>query len=257
MTETVASGAEHAVYLACLVDSGAPVELRMLTGAPGADEALEQELREQATRVAIAASHCPAIATVHECERVERSVVLIAMARPEGPTLRETIERDGPLDVTRALGIAVQIGKALERAHALRLLHGGLRPDNVVLIGPEDTVALIRFGLDRALESSPAAAAVCARAAAPSSYLAPEQASGHASEQSDVYALGAILYEMLAGTPPEAAADESADRTAAEPLRAVRPDVTPSVERLVSRALQEAPHRRPGCRWCAASSGSS
>ena len=244
LIDTVASAPGHAVYRARRPDSGAAVEIHMLTGALGADGALEQELREQATRVAIAASHCPAIATVYECERVEREAVLLAVARPDGPTLRETIDRDGPLDATRALGIAVQIGKALERAHALRMLHGGLRPDNVVLVGPEESVVLIRFGLEWVLEDHTAAARAHGsphHAAGPSAYLAPEQESGHASEQSDVYALGAILYEMLAGTAP----DFSDGRVPAS-LGAVRSGITPSVEHLVEGALSEAPHRRPG-----------
>ena len=215
-------------------------ELRVLSSDLGASAGLVRAFTEQAARVAAAAHGCPGIASVHECERVARGALLLIVERPPGPTLREAIDADGRLAVTRAVRIAIQIAEALEQAHALGLVHGGLHPDNVVLCAPDDTVSLTHFGFDRLLGApsrSGPTVAVDERA-----YQAPEQASGKTTARSDIYTLGALLYEMLAGTPP---AHARGTRPGPGTLRAIRPDVTPTLERLLLQTLRVSPRRRP------------
>jgi eukaryotic-like serine/threonine-protein kinase len=239
----IARSPHDARYLVQRLDTEriALAELRVLSSDLGASAGLVRAFTEQAARLAAAARGCPGIASVYECERVARGALLLAVERPPGATLREVLEADGRLAVPRAVRIAIQIAEALEQAHALGLVHGGLHPDNVVLCGPVETASLTHFGFDRLL-GAPARSgpplAVDGRA-----YQAPEQASGKTTARSDIYALGAMLYEMLAGTPPAHARDT---RPGPGNLRAVRPDVTPTLERLVLQTLRVSPRLRPG-----------
>jgi serine/threonine protein kinase len=244
VVEAIAPGPEDALYLARRLDTGALVELRVLSGALGGDRVLLAALVQHGTLVARVSAQCPGIAALYECERTSRGLVL-AMAHPEGPTLREVIKREGTLGFTRALGLALGLAKVLERGHDLGLVHGGLRPENVVLAGPDEDVVLTHFGFDWVLLSrSPDAEGRRASAADDPVYRAPEQAWDQTTPQSDIYAFGAILYEMLAGTPPPASV-ASRPRVSPEPLKNCRADVTPGLERLVTQTLQVAPERRP------------
>ncbi len=241
VVERLARSPQDARYLAHRLDGGTLAELRVLSGDVGASAGLVRAFAEHAERVASAARDCPGIATVHECERVARGALLVTVERPPGATLREVLERDRPLAVSRAVRVAIQIAEALEQAHGLGLVHGGLRPDNVVLSGADETVALMHFGFDRLLGSIGRG-----RRHPPGAddrvYQAPEQASGKATVRSDVYALGALLHEMLTGGPPPL---PSRLRGRPRPLREQRRDIPESLDALVTRALHPSPRRRP------------
>ena len=243
--ETLVPGLDDALYLARCQATGGLVKVRVLAGGLGTDDGLVHTLRQHVAQVAHVSGHCPAIATIYACERATSGALVLILEHHEGPTLRDAIRKEGGLEVNRALEVAIQIAKALERAHSLGLVHGGLCPENIVLVGPEQTVALTHFGFDRVLASRPPGARDRSIAhSSDSACQAPEQASGHVSEQSDVYALGAVLYEMLTGSAPfcGVASDLRVDP---QPLRERRPALTPSLERVVMRMLQEAPHQRP------------
>ena len=239
--DTITPGQDDALYLAQRVDTGGLVELRVLSGRLGGDRVLVTALVQQATLVARVSGQCPGIATVHECERTSGGLVL-AMEHPEGPTLREVIKREGTLDLKRALVLATRLGEVLEGVHNLGLVHGGLRPENVALVGPEERVVLKHFGFDWVLLSrSPGAGLHRESPREDRVYRAPEQAWEQATHRSDIYAFGAILYEMLAGTP----AMVPSRLHVYQPLKNSRADVTPGFERIVMHALQVAPERRP------------
>ena len=195
-------------------------------------------LREQAARLARVSS--PAIKTAYECERTASGALVLAMEHPQGVTLRDTIRREGKLTPERALHLALQIAEALESAHNLGLVHGGLRPENVVLVDTEPAVVLTEFGLDRLFASRSASAHDrTGMAGTDAAYQAPEQASGEATERSDIYAVGAVLYEMLTGTPPPPGA-MSRRRLGPRPWRLV----SRNLERVITHALELAPDRR-------------
>jgi hypothetical protein len=244
--EALAAGTRDARYLARRPDTGSLVELQVLSGELASDDALVRALRDQAARLAGISGNPLPIATVFECDRTTGGKLVLAMEHPQGPTLRNTIHREGKVVVERALQLALQVAEALEVAHNLGLVHGGLRPENVVLVGPEPTVVLTHFGLDRLLVSRSTGRheeeTVGANPAAV--YQAPEQASGETTERSDIYALGVLLYEMLTGTPPPTEI-ESCRRLGSKPWRTRRAEISPSLERLITRALEVAPGRRP------------
>jgi serine/threonine-protein kinase len=232
------------VYLAECVETGAAVELRVLSGDLARDDELAAAFCAHAALVRSVSSYCPGIARVYECGRPDGGTVTLAADHPAGPTLREAIEREGRLEPERAVRLAIQIAAVLERVHSLGLVHGGLRPDNVVLTGPRETVALTQVGFDWLVLQRAASGGVRTSASsADAAYRAPEQASGSATERSDVYAVGAILYEMLAGAPPPGPGPPDGPEKA-DALRAQRPEITPSLERTIMRALEPLPAAR-------------
>jgi serine/threonine-protein kinase len=233
------------LYLARHRETGALLDVREFTGDRGADGDLVGSLRHLAARAARVAHQCPGIATLSECERTGGVGLALAMAHHDGATLRETIQRTGGLDPQRAIAIAVKIAEALQRAHACGLVHGGLRPDNVLLVGPEPTVLLTQYGIDRILARWTALRRRKGTSVKTGSvYEAPEQVHGEMTERGDVYTFGVILYEMLAGSFPRAGI-ESIRRGHLERLVRRRPGIAPGVQRVISRTLQLKPERRP------------
>jgi len=231
-------------YLAQRLDTGAQVELQLLTGGWASDAALVRTLRDHAARVAAVSGEGLPIATLLECEPTADGKLVLVMDHPRGSTLRDTLRdtsrREGALPIERALQFALQIAEALESAHNLGLVHGGLRPENVVLVGPEPSISLARFGVDR-LISSRSGGAPETKA---SRYEAPEQASGETTERSDIYALGAILSEMVAGRLRHAG-DVTQPHVEPGGWRNGRGEMSAGLESLIARSLQPLPALRP------------
>src|SRR5262249_22511830 len=127
----------------------------------------------------------------------------------QGESLRSVVER-GPLPVARTVSIAVQIGRALAKAHSLGIVHRDLKPENVMLVAREDGFELVKvldFGIAK-MPIHPTASSkqpltrVGAIIGTPE-YMSPEQALGEAvGSAADLYALGVILFEMLSGRRP-------------------------------------------------------
>ena len=240
--ETLVPGVKDKTFLAEDAGTGARVALRVLDESVRDGDVFET-LREHAGRVTTLATRCPAIAAIYECGRAEGAIYL-ALEHPSGPTLAETLQRDAPLTAERAVRLAIRIAEALESAHMLGIVHGSLTPRTVVLVGPDEAVKLTQFGVDwlRATRRPDLAGARSGMDGSP--YTAPEQAlSGEATPQSDVYAVGAILYEALLGRPP-AAPLSTRRRGSTQPLRKARPEVTRTLEGVVMRALEPDPARR-------------
>jgi serine/threonine-protein kinase len=189
----------------------------------------------------------------------------------DGQTLRQRLSAEGPPPMSAALRIAISVAEALEYAHGQGVVHGDVKPENILLHGGDALVS--DFGVAHAIEeaggtaagSGPAAdAGVHAgdQAARPDrvaeshvagtpAYLSPELAGGarRPDARSDTYALGCVLYEMVTGAPPfgrEPAADVL-QRHATQPVPSLRdrsPGVAPEVDAVVRRALAKAPADR-------------
>jgi eukaryotic-like serine/threonine-protein kinase len=169
----------------------------------------------------------------------------LALEHPVGVTLAEALRRDGPFRPKRAVRLAIGIAEPLEAAHMMGVVHGCLRPEDVVLVGPDEGVKLTQFGLDWVRTSRWLSRRGARVIGAPSTpYQAPEQLlTGEATHQSDVFAVGALLYEMLAGRPP-GSRPTTRRRGGVLPLRKLRPDASRTLERIVMRALSPLPSRR-------------
>lgn len=243
--DTLVPGVQDVLYLAERADTGARVTLRVLADDAARDEELVRSMRDHAGRLAALSARCPTIAAVYECDVTPGGALYLALEPPDGETLAEALRRDGPFRPERAVRLAIGIAEPLEVAHMLGVVHGCLSPQNVALVGPDESVKLTQFGLDwvrtaRWLRRRGARAV----GAATTPYQAPEQSlTGEATHQSDVFAVGALLYEMLTGRPPGTRL-AMRRRGGTLPVRKLRPEVTRTLERIVMRALSPTPPRR-------------
>ena len=157
----------------------------------------------------------------------------------EGETLKQRIRRLGRLPVGEAVAYAIEIGRALSAAHAERLVHRDVKPQNV-LIDQEGRGKVTDFGIARSLEAHGLTAT--GRVLGTTDYVSPEQALGHeVTEQSDVYSLGVVLYEMLIGEPPFKAESQVAVamKHVQQPMpdvQRLRPDVSSALAAVVDRS---------------------
>ncbi len=204
-----------------------------LSGDPDARDRLLQEARA-ASRL----DH-PNICTIHEINEAEGHT-FIAMAHVEGSTLKERIE-SGPLSLTDAVEIAVQIADGLREAHEKGIIHRDIKTTNIMLT-PRGQVRIMDFGIARLLEAQEQAEGQTTTGGT-AAYMSPEQIRGEPTDQrADVWALGVVLYEMLAGRPPftgdyEHAVFYSILNEEPKQLKDVRPEVPPEVSSVLDKAL--------------------
>ena len=165
----------------------------------------------------------------------------------EGETLKDRIRRHGRLPVSEAVAYAIEIGRALEAAHASKLVHRDVKPQNV-LIDPDGRAKVTDFGIARSLEAQGLTAT--GRVLGTTDYVSPEQALGHeVTGQSDIYSLGIVLYEMLTGETPFKADTQVAVamKHVREPLPDVqrrRPEISASLAAVVEHATAKETQNR-------------
>ena len=167
-----------------------------------------------------------------------------------GESLQDRLEREGPLPLREALRITEQVASALTHAHQHGIIHRDIKPANILLAGDQAVVA--DFGIARALEADGDGRLTgTGLVVGTPAYMSPEQAFGDQAVdgRTDVYALGCVLFEMVAGRPPFAAESPQAllaQHAMAPPpsVRSHRPDAPLFVERAVRRAMAKAPEHR-------------
>jgi eukaryotic-like serine/threonine-protein kinase len=163
----------------------------------------------------------------------------IVLEYVEGETLKQRIDRLGRLPIAEAVAYAIEIGRGLAAAHARRLVHRDVKPQNV-LIDAEGRAKVTDFGIARSLESD--GLTKTGRVLGTTDYVAPEQAMGHGVDsRSDIYSLGVLLYEMLTGDVPFTAETVVgvAMKHVNEPLpdvQARRPEISSALAAVVERA---------------------
>ncbi|MEO3777956.1 serine/threonine-protein kinase [Micromonospora sp. B11E3] len=176
--------------------------------------------------------------------------VYLVMEYVRGTPLRACITPARPLPVAWAAAIATQVCTVLSHAHAIPVVHRDLKPDNV-LITEAGAVKVLDFGIAAVLRPDATRLTATGRALGTYHYMPPEQIQGaRITPQTDLYALGCLLHEMLAGTPLfDGGNDFELMRQhvhdAPVPLRTLRPDVPEAVERLVLELTAKNPERRP------------
>jgi len=231
------------VFEAVDLDLDRRVALKFVAPELAADgEALKRFERE--ARAAAALNH-PHIATLFAFER-DGARTFIAMELMGGESLRERIRR-GPLPITEALAIARDVAGALALAHRRGIVHRDVKPENL-MFDEDGVVKLMDFGLARAAQAS--RMTMTGSTLGTAAYMPPESVRGAAAAPGDVFALGVVLHEMLAGELPFSGENPWAlfhnlANEDPKPLRAARAEAPEAVEALVKRMLVKDPEQRP------------
>ena len=232
-------GGMATVFLARDLRHRRPVALKVLhpelAYAVGADRFLRE------IEVAANLTH-PHILPLHDSGETD-GLLYYVMPYVEGESLRDRLNRDTQLPVDEALQIAREVADALAYAHKQGVIHRDIKPENILLSGGHALVA--DFGIARALGQAGAERLTeTGMAVGTVAYMSPEQASGERQidGRTDVYSLGCVLYEMLAGEPPYTGPTAQAviAKRFTDPvpsLRRVRPAVQEGLEQLVTKAL--------------------
>ena len=250
--EPIGVGGMGKVYKAIQSPLDRVVAVKILTPNGGMDPGFRQRFFLEASLTS--KLRHPNTVTVIDYGETPDGIFYLAMEYLDGQPLSQVLAH-GPLHWTRCIRIAQQICRSLREAHKLGIVHRDLKPANVMLLteeGDQDSVKVLDFGLVKSFlrESDPNESEITNPGMLLGSprYMAPEQLRNQADPRSDVYALGAVLYEMLLGQPVFAAKD-SIDvmfkhmNEAPAPMRTVRPDiqVPKEIEALVMKCLEKQP----------------
>ena len=241
--EKLGSGGMGTVYKAQDRESHRIVALKFLFESFAGDPLVKRRFHREAE--AAAALDHPNIGVIHGVEESEDGRLFIVMPYYEGGTLADMIAR-GPLPVADAIACAMQVARGLAHAHAAGVIHRDIKPANL-MFAADGTLRILDFGIAKiAGEKLTRTGLVLGTLA----YMSPEQAAGGTLDhRTDLWALGVVLHEMLAGRPPFSAPSIErlfrAVRQAEPPkLRSLRPEVPREIEDVIGRLLQKEPARR-------------
>jgi serine/threonine-protein kinase len=244
----IGAGGAATVYLADDLKHDRRVAIKVLR--PEVAEALGPSRFEDEIRIAARLQH-PHILPVHDSGEAEGYLYYV-MPYVEGLSLRERIQAPGPrMTPSQVARVLAQVADALGFAHAAGFVHRDIKPENIMLAGRHALVT--DFGVAKAISDAGGgrrSSTSQGLALGTPAYMAPEQctADPELDHRADLYALGIVGYELLAGHPPfgGSAQEILAAHTvkAPEPLGALRPDIAPALERLVMQALAKSPDER-------------
>src|SRR5580704_5054215 len=241
LDQPIGSGGYSEVWRASDTVLFRPVAVKLLH--PGYAEHTEALARFQAeARHAGALAH-QNIARVYDYGEPAGEQPFLVMELVEGPSLAHALTR-GPLDAARSMDVIAQAASGLQAAHAEGLIHRDIKPANL-LLAPGGTVKITDFGIAHAVGSAPIT--LTGMLLGTPGYLAPERAAGaRATPASDLYALGVVAYECLAGAPPFAGpALEVALAHRDCPLPPLPAELPPEVVDFVMQLTAKDPRWRP------------
>jgi serine/threonine protein kinase len=241
--EEIGRGGMATVYKALDAKLQRTVALKVLPEYFHHDPTLIERFKKEATHAA-ALVH-PNIVTIHDVGESE-GLLYFAMEYVEGQTLSELIHERGPLQVSEALAILKQVASALDYAHEQGYVHRDVKPTNI-LIDERGRAVLTDFGIVKAADGT--SLTRTGTLVGTPEYMSPEQVRGlEVDRRSDVYSLGVVAYEMLAGKAPfggdTASILHSHVYEQPSPLDEVSPKVPVGVAKVVGRALQKDPQER-------------
>lgn len=223
----------------------------LLPEMAGSSQVVARFLREGRAAAKIRSEH---VARVHDVGTLDTGAPYLVMEYLNGQDLSAVVQARGGLPVTDAVDYVLQASEAIAEAHALGIVHRDLKPHNLFLISRNDgspCVKVLDFGISKALSSDSAHMTGTAAMIGSPLYMSPEQMSSSrdADARTDIWALGVILFELLAGTTPFDADTiplliVSVMQQPPAQLTALRPDVPPALESVILRCLEKDLTRR-------------
>ena len=250
--EPIGAGGMGEVYRARDPRLGRDVAIKVLASSLASDRDALARFEREAMSVA-KLSH-PNILSIFDFAQ-EGGTAFVVTELVDGETLRARLEH-GPLQARRAVAYALQIAKGIAAAHARGIVHRDLKPENV-MITRDDQVKILDFGLAKSIDigepdmtRGPGAATNAGTVLGTFGYMAPEQVRGQAVDhRADMFAFGAVLYEMLSGERAfngATTADTMSAVLSKDPpdLDTARLSIAPALERIVRRCLEKSPDLR-------------
>ena len=248
ITEKIGGGGMGVVYKARDTQLERQVALKFLPPNLTSDEDARRRFIQEA-KSASALDH-PNICTIYEIGNTPDEQLFMVMGYYEGASLKEKVE-GGPLPIDEALSCAMQIADGLREAHAVGIVHRDIKPANVMLT-KNGRAKIVDFGIAKLLGGTGGRtqATQTGTMLGTVAYMAPEQIQGQsADQQTDVWALGAVLFELLTGRPPFDGENQWAILNAikeTDPVApsSIRPEIPKSVDAVVLRALAKSSEKR-------------
>ena len=248
IAELIGTGGQGDVYRARHLSLNRLVALKILREDPGAGQDQWARFRREA-RVIAQLDH-PNIVRILGFDESAGPLALCMEYLPGG-SLKDRIARIGQFSPTDAVDLLVTLTGAVAHAHSKGIVHRDLKPANV-LFTADGQAKIVDFGLAKVVDEATSQQTQTGAILGSPSYMSPEQAAGKTNQigrATDVYGLGAILYELLAGRPPFSGQSwlDTLDRVRFQPpvpLALWRPDVPPALEQICLRCLEKSPDLR-------------
>jgi len=252
LTEKLGVGANGTIWEAERLADGGLVAVKLLRAAVAHDTVAADRLRREAAALGLAWH--PNVVEVFEDGYLPDGTCFLVMERLHGESLATRLHRAGPLPPAQLLPLALQICDALGAVHAAGIVHRDLKPSNIFLEQadgegrPADHVKLLDFGVAR-VEWAETRLTNANAPLGTQGYMSPEQEQGlEIDHRSDIFALGAVIYECLTGEPPPLSPGSlwSGERGADSGVHRASVEIPDGWRRLIQRAMSPLPQQRYG-----------
>ncbi len=244
--EVIGEGGMAVVYSAWDIEDQIPVAIKILRDEYLGNDEFIRRFKDESKAIAVL-SH-PNIVKVYDVSFGDR-IQYIVMEYIDGITLKDYIEKKGPLNWKEAIHFVLQILKALQHAHDKGIIHRDVKPQNIMLL-EDGTIKVTDFGIARFSKNTTRSMTMTNKAIGSVHYISPEQARGESTDaKSDLYSLGVMMYEMLTGKLPFDS-DNAVSvaimqlQSDPEPPRKLNPELPEGLEEIIIKTMQKEPKKR-------------